>query len=66
MITSENKITFKLKNASFNGNGDLLDECGEKVDLLVALSSIFTDKEFDLTVSYSCKDNLELSDFSEE
>lgn len=63
MITKEEKITYKLKNASFSGNGLLTDEIGEVVELEKVLQSIFADKEFDLTVSFSKKDNLEVKDF---
>lgn len=55
MITTENKTTYKLQNISFNGNGNLIDEDAEIVNLLKDLRTVFADKEFTLTAVMSSK-----------
>lgn len=66
MITREQKTTYKVKGASFNGNNVLNDENGEIIDLMSELSKVFPDNEFDITVTSSDKVNLDIEDFENE
>lgn len=63
MITREQKTTYKIKGASFMGNGSLCDEDGEVIDLMKNLKLIFADDTFDISITRSSKDNLEVEDF---
>lgn len=47
------------------GNGSLCDEDGEVVDLMKNLKLIFADDTFDISITRSSKDNLEVEDFEE-
>lgn len=66
MIKSETKLTYQLKNVSFSGNGNLLDEEAEIVTLLSDLKAIFGDKQFTLTAQSSDKTDLTVDDFEAE
>lgn len=66
MIKNESKLTYQLKNVSFAGNGNLLDEEAEIVTLLSDLKRIFGDKQFTLTATNVEKNDLSIEDFQEE
>lgn len=55
MITKEMKLTYKLDNVSFAGNGNLIDSEAEIVKLIEDLKAVFGDKEFTLTAASSSK-----------
>lgn len=65
MIKNESKLTYQLKNASFSGNGSLLDEEAEVVTLLSDLKKVFGDKQFTLVATNVEKSNLSIEDFAE-
>ena len=59
MITKEMKLTYKLDNVSFAGNGNLIDSEAEIVKLIEDLKTVFGDKEFTLTAASSSKQRTE-------
>ena len=64
MIRKEKKLTYKIKNASFAGNGQLLDEDGEIINLVHDLEKVFGAELFDITVNSASKEDLEIEDFN--
>lgn len=67
MITKEMKLTYKLDNVSFAGNGNLIDSEVEIVKLIEDLKAVFGDKEFTLTAASRSKQMIDnAKDFVDE
>lgn len=58
------KVDVKMKSIHFE-NGDLIDQNGVVVDLLNDLKTVYGDKDFDLSATFTKKDEHEVSDFKE-
>lgn len=58
------KVDVKMKSIHFE-DGTLVDQDGVIVDLINDLKAVYGDKDFDLSATFTKKDEHEVSDFKE-
>ena len=63
MITKTKKIILQQKCIQFSEDGHLIDENGEVIDIYEELRIAFDTTPFDLTASYTEKENVDAKDF---
>jgi len=61
-ITVTKKIDTKMKGIHFEGD-TLVDSDGVVIDLLSDLKAVYKDRDFDLSATFTKKDEHEVSDF---